>query len=249
MKQIIVKIGTNSITKEDGTINVELMEHLVEQFVELRKNNKLFIVSSGAMGCGRTMAKFDEKDEVVERQLYAVVGQVKLMSLYTEMFKKHGITIAQILVSKEDFANHEHFLNTQKCMNALLREGIVPIMNENDLVAVEELMFTDNDELSGLMAGVVEADQLIVLTNVDGVLDENGKVIKEIHYDDEMPEHIIKDNKSSFGKGGMRTKFKMAESVARNGTNVYIANCQEQNVVTRIVAGEKLGTHFIAKKT
>lgn len=244
MKTIVVKIGTNAITKEDKTLNVELLKDLVDQFAKVRKNYNLVIVSSGAMGCGRTIINVDRHEEVTRRQLYAVVGQVKLMGIYFDLFKEHGLNVAQMLATKDDFDHRVHYLNTKNCLESLFKEEIIPIVNENDFVAIEELMFTDNDELAGILSRMLIAEKLIVLTNVDGIYNEKGAVIAEFAYNDELPEHIITPDKSSYGKGGMQTKFKMATEVAANGTEVFIANSKEKDVVLRIVEGDALGTRF-----
>ena len=248
MKKIIVKIGTNAMTNDDKTLNIELLKSLVSQISELRKDNDVLLVTSGAMGAGRSILKKElPYDDVTNRQLFAVIGQVKLMEIYSSLFADHGLVVAQMLATKEDFANRTHALNTKNCIESLFREKIVPIMNENDFVCIEELMFTDNDELAGTISKMLFADKFIILSNVEGVYDESGKVVEEFSADTAMPEHIHSSDKSSFGKGGMQTKFKMAQDVAAHGTDVYIASSKGDNVVLRIVNGENVGTHFIAK--
>ncbi|MDD3861972.1 MAG: glutamate 5-kinase, partial [Candidatus Gracilibacteria bacterium] len=161
MKCIVVKIGTNALSREDGSINEELLQDLAEQIAEIRKNNNILLVSSGAVGSGRSMLKIGRHDEVTGKQIFAVVGQVKLMSIYSKLFQKHDLHVAQMLVTKEDFVHRTHYLNTKNCIESLFKEKIVPIMNENDLVAIEELMFTDNDELAGRISKMLCADELI----------------------------------------------------------------------------------------
>ena len=247
-KIIVVKLGTNAMTKEDKTLDLDLLKHLVRQIAEINKDHKVLFVTSGAMGCGRTIIKQDLRyDEVTTRQLYAVVGQVKLMQIYSEFFAEHSITVAQMLATRQDFANRTHALNTKNCIESLFREKILPIMNENDFVCVEELMFSDNDELSGIISKMIFADKLIILSNVDGVLDENKKVIEEFNYDAEIPKNIITPDKSAFGKGGMQSKFNVAANVARHGTQVVIANSKTPDVILRILKGEKTGTSFTPK--
>lgn len=248
-KKIIVKLGTNAMTNEDGSLNKTLIQDLVRQISELMKENEVLLVTSGAMGSGRAILKKElEYNEVTKRQMYAVVGQVRLMEMYANFFAENGRIVAQMLATKEDFKNRTHFLNTKNCIESLFREGIVPIMNENDFVCVEELMFTDNDELAGMISKMIFADKLIILSNVDGIYDENKNVIREFKPDDEIPKNIISASKSSFGKGGMQNKFSVAHSVANHGTEVFITNSKVPDVLTRIVAGELVGTHFIAAK-
>jgi glutamate 5-kinase len=244
--KIIVKIGTNAITNEDASLNMDLLTDLVRQFAKVREEHDILIVTSGAMGCGRSLIKVDRHDEVTRRQLYAVVGQVKLMEIYAKLFAEHDLKIAQMLTTQADFENRVHFLNTKHCVESLFKEKIIPVMNENDFVAIEELMFTDNDELSGIVSKMLIADKLIVLTNVDGVYDENGAVMPEFKHDSEIPSSIVTDDKSSFGKGGMQTKFKMAQDAAGNGTEVIVTNSKEKDVILRVLEGEKIGTRFLA---
>jgi glutamate 5-kinase len=242
-KTIVVKLGTNSITNDDASLNLPLMKELVAQVAEIMKQHNVLFVSSGAMGAGRSILKKEMKyDETTTRQLYAVVGQVKLMEIYSELFAEHGINIAQMLATKQDFENRTHALNTKNCIESLFREGIIPIMNENDFVCIDELMFTDNDELAGTISKMLFASKLIILSNVDGVLDSEGNVIPEFDWNSEIPDSIITPDKSSFGKGGMQTKFKVAQSIAEHGVEVFIANSKVENVISRLVGGEKFGT-------
>lgn len=248
-KKIVVKVGTNALTTSDGRLNEPLIQDLVRQIAAVRTGHDVLLVTSGAMGAGRNIInKAMPYDNVTSRQLYAVVGQVKLMELYSRLFEEHGRIVAQMLATREDFQNRTHFLNTKNCIESLFREGIVPIMNENDFVCVEELMFTDNDELSGLISKMLFADKLIILSNVIGVLDENGAVMPEFSPYDQVPGHIISADKSSFGKGGMQTKFKIAQQAAADGTEVYITKSDEPNVIVRITDGEHVGTRFITGK-
>lgn len=245
-KKIVVKLGTNAMTTEDLKLDKDLIRDLVRQIAEANGTHDILLVTSGAMGAGRaTLKKPLKYDEVTTRQLYAVVGQVKLMELYSGFFEEHGRIVAQMLATKEDFNNRTHFLNTKNCIESLFREGIVPIMNENDFVCIEELMFTDNDELAGMISKMIFADKLIILSNVNGVYDENGDVIPEFQPAEEMPRHIISSEKSSFGKGGMQNKFGVAQSIARHGTEVFITNSKEKDVILRILRGESVGSRFI----
>ncbi|MFA5948206.1 MAG: glutamate 5-kinase [Candidatus Gracilibacteria bacterium] len=248
MKRIVIKIGTNSITNDDGTLNMPLLADIVDQIALLRKNHDVLIVTSGAVGAGKSMINILRHDEVTKRQIYAAIGQVKLMTTYSELFKKHDVFVAQMLMTKMDFVDREHYLNTKNCLESLFKEKIVPIMNENDVVAVQELMFTDNDELAAMIAKMLSADLMIILSNVDGVYDGKKKVIPSFNYDSDAPSAITASEKSSFGKGGMLSKFAMAKSVAENGTAVVIANSKTENVIVKITNGENMGTRFIPKK-
>lgn len=247
-KTIVVKLGTNAMTNEDKTLDLELLRSLVSQIVKVNEDNNVLFVTSGAMGCGRAILKKELKyDEVTKRQLYAVVGQVRLMEIYSNYFAEHGVLVAQMLATRQDFENRTHALNTKNCIESLFREKIVPIMNENDFVCVEELMFTDNDELSGIISKMLFAEKLIILSNVDGVLDQNKEVISEFNYDAQIPANIVTPDKSAFGKGGMQSKFKVAADIAGHGTEVVIANSKEPEVLLKVFRGDKVGTRFIPK--
>lgn len=248
-KKIVVKLGTNAMTNEDGSLNKDLIKDLVRQISDLMNNYEVLLVSSGAMGSGRSILKRELKyDEVTKRQMYAVVGQVRLMEMYANFFHEHDKVVAQMLATKEDFNNRTHFLNTKNCIESLFMEGIVPIMNENDFVCIEELMFTDNDELAGLISKMIFADKLIILSNIDGIYDKDGNVVKEFKHGEEMPKHIISASKSSFGKGGMQNKFGVAQMVANHGTEVFVTNSKAPDVLVRIMNEELVGTRFIPTK-
>src|SRR5690606_40312569 len=157
--------------KADGTLNVSRIAHLVDQIAFLRKKGvEVVLVSSGAVAAGRAVLQPSKKtDAVSQRQLWAALGQVKLISRYSDFFGEHGLVCAQVLTTKENFSSRGHYLNMKNCMTTLLENKVIPIVNENDTISVTELMFTDNDELSGLIASMVNSEALIILSNVDGV--------------------------------------------------------------------------------
>ena len=185
-KTIIIKIGTNVITTAEGLLDIAIMEHLVGQIVALKKTGiQIILVSSGAMGAGRGLLGISPKETVTNSQLLAAVGQVKLMDTYQKLFEKHHMFCAQILATKEDFRDRQHYLNMRNCFTKLLHDDIIPIANENDVVSVQELMFTDNDELAGMIASMMDVYKLLILTSVDGVYDKdptqkNAKVIHTV---------------------------------------------------------------------
>lgn len=249
-KTLVIKLGTNAMTHEDGALNIELIADLVKQITKLRENYDVLLVTSGAMGSGKGIIKKELKyDQVTNRQIYAVVGQVKLMEMYSKLFAEHGIIVAQMLATKQDFENRNHLLNTKNCIDSLFKEKIIPIMNENDFVCIEELMFTDNDELAGMVSKIIGAELLIILSNVDGVYDKDGGVFKYFGHEDGIPEHILQSGQSSsMGKGGMQNKFKMAQLAAQNGTQVVIANSKTPDILLRVISGEDVGTRFLSKQ-
>lgn len=251
-KNIVLKIGTNVLTKENGELNHQVIQQIVKQITNLHKEGiQIVLVSSGAMGAGRgQIPKIKATDIIEHRQILSAVGQVELMSIYKNYFLKKDINIAQILPTKSDFKDRNHYLNIKRCIEGLLKNKIIPILNENDAVSVQELMFTDNDELAGLIAAMVNADALVVGTNVPGVMDlsEQGsqKAIKEINAQEDVQKYI-KSEKSSFGRGGMLTKIHNAQKIALLGVNVHICSGKDSNFLTKICQGQQIGTKIPAQ--
>lgn len=245
-KKITVKIGSNVLAKPDGTLNVSRIAHLVDQIAFLRKNGvEVVVVSSGAVAAGRAVLQPSKKtDAVSQRQLWAALGQVKLISRYSDFFGEHGLVCAQVLTTKENFSSRAHYLNMKNCFTTMLENKVIPIVNENDTISVTELMFTDNDELSGLIASMVNSEALVLLTNVDGVYntnpkDENAQLIRKIEINDSEPENAISTERSDFGRGGMLTKFRIAQKVAGDGIGVHVANGTSENVLIDLMNTEK----------
>ena len=178
-RRVTIKIGSNVLTRADGTLDVTRVSSLVDQVCMLRsKGVAVVMISSGAVACGRSELRdmpLSQLDNVDARQLFSAVGQVKLINRYYDLFRDHGIHVGQVLTMKESFATRRHYLNQRNCMMVMLRNGIIPIVNENDTVSVTELMFTDNDELSGLVAAMLDCDALIILSNIDGIYNGNPK--------------------------------------------------------------------------
>ncbi|MDA1208529.1 MAG: glutamate 5-kinase [bacterium] len=253
-KTIVVKIGTNALLAEDGTVHTKRIVSIAKQIIHLRKNGvKVILVSSGAMGCARALISPSKaRSPVEERQLLAAVGQVELMLAYKKAFSTSGITVAQVLATKDDFRSRGHYLNMRQCFEILLKEGVVPIVNENDVVSVEELMFTDNDELAGLVSSMMQADALIMLTCLDGVIAESSDSKTQKIIDVIDPSKTIDaiecKGKSSFGRGGMETKLHVAKNVSSLGITTHIVNAATSDILGRIVSGEKIGTTVLPKK-
>ncbi|KAA6332855.1 Glutamate 5-kinase [termite gut metagenome] len=239
--RIIVKIGSNVLTQPDGTLDVMRMSTLVDQIAELHKSGiEIILVSSGAVASGRSEIKNLKKlNSVDQRQLFSAVGQAKLINRYYELFREHGIIVGQILTTKEDFGTRRHYLNQKNCIGVMLEHGVIPIVNENDTVSVTELMFTDNDELSGLVAAMTDAQMLIILSNIDGIynglpFDPTSTVIREIKPGDDLSDYIQQTSLSSFGRGGMLTKAGIARKVADEGITVIIANGKRDNILINL---------------
>ena len=237
----VVKVGSNILTRPDGHVNVSRLSAIVDQLAALhRSGHRLILVSSGAVACGRgEMQAVHPLDSVEQRQLYSAMGQVKLMNLYYSLFREYGIHVGQVLTMKENFLSERELLNQKSCIGVMLENGVIPIVNENDTVSVTELMFTDNDELSGLMARMMSADNLILLSNVDGLLglplaDGLRPVIREVRSLDEVKRYIA-EAKSEFGRGGMTSKCSTAIDVARAGIHVFIANGTRDGILQRVL--------------
>lgn len=246
MKQrIVVKIGSNVLTRPDGKLDVTRMSALVDQIAWLRQHDtEVIVVSSGAMASGRgelrsvlnaSADSTHQLDSVEQRQLFSAVGQVKLVGLYYDLFREFNIHVGQVLTMKENFQPGEQYDNQRACMTVMLDNGVLPIVNENDTVSVTELMFTDNDELSGLIAQMMEAHTLILLSNIDGIFtshpdDPGAKLIEKVAPGRDLSEYI-QPEKSAFGRGGMHSKYTTAQKVQQAGIRVIIANGERDNIL------------------
>ena len=249
MKRIVVKVGSNVLTRKDGKLDVTRMSALVDQIAGLRKQGiEVILVSSGAVACGRRELKVEhELDSVEQRQLYSALGQVKLVGLYYDLFREYHIHVGQVLTMKENFQPGEQYRNQRACMTVMLENNVLPIVNENDTVSVTELMFTDNDELSGLIAQMMEADTLILLSNIDGIYDghpdnPSSQIIPEVAPGTDLSQYI-KEEKSAFGRGGMHSKYTTAQKVQQAGIHVIIANGERENILTDLVEHPKDTPH------
>ena len=241
-KRIVVKIGSNALTRPDGRLDVTRMSALVDQIAWLRQHDyEVILVSSGAVACGRRelSAVGRELDSVEQRQLFSAMGQAKLIGLYYDLFREYHIHVGQVLTMKENFEPGEQYRNQQACMRVMLENGVLPIVNENDTVSVTELMFTDNDELSGLIAQMMQADTLVLLSNIDGIYtgrpdDPASKLIHEVAPDTDLSQYI-QTEKSSAGRGGMQSKYATATNIQRAGIRVIIANGKRENILIDLV--------------
>ena len=242
MKRITIKVGSNVLTRKDGTLDITRMSALTDQIAELhRRGMEVILVSSGAVASGRSEVHPDmELDSVAARQIFSAVGQAKLMNRYYDLFRSHGIACGQVLTTKSSLEIPQHYENQKGCMEALLSCGIIPVVNENDTISITELMFTDNDELSGWMAQMMGCDMLIILSNIDGIYDgdpasADSKVIREIRPGCDDVSGYIREQKSSQGRGGMHTKCNVAYKVASEGMPVVIANGRREDVLLRVI--------------
>lgn len=256
-KKIAVKIGSNVLTRADGTLDVTRMSAIVDQISVLhRQGVKIILVSSGAVASGRSVLKSSKKLDVVEqRQLFSTIGQAKLINHYWELFREHNIVVGQVLTTKTNFEGRQQYLNQRNCMNVMLDNGVVPIVNENDAVSVSELMFTDNDELSGMIASMMNVEALLILSNIDGVFngspnDSDSEVIREIRKGEKLTD-FIRHSKSTFGRGGMQTKVSIARKIADEGIDVVIANGKREDILIDLLNKKKdtVSTLFKSSRT
>jgi glutamate 5-kinase len=256
-KLIIVKIGTNTLSKNGG-VNGSYILSVAEQIAELAKSGKeAVIITSGAIGMGAGKLKITEAVTDIEmRQACAAVGQPLLMSEYRKAFDKFGLTCAQVLLTAEVLDNRKTYLHLKNSIEALLKLGVVPILNENDCVATDEIgtAFGDNDKLSALVASKLDADVLIILTDIDGLYDKNpkehsdAKLVKVVY---EITPEILKSagsKGSKFATGGMKTKIEAAKIASNAGCRIVLANGKTKNVIAKIIAGEDIGTVFMPKR-
>lgn len=237
MKRIVVKIGSNVLTTDAGKLDITRMSALVDQIAWMRHHGyEVIVVTSGAVACGRRELQVDHHlDSVEQRQLYSAIGQVKLVNLYYDLFREYNLHIGQVLTMKQNFLSEEELNNMRACMEVMLQNGVIPVVNENDTVCVTELMFTDNDELSGLIAKMLNADKLILLSNIDGVFTGNpenpdSQLIRTVKPGESL-EQYIQTSKSTMGRGGMTSKYNTARSISEEGIRVIIANGERENIL------------------
>lgn len=256
MKRVAIKIGSNVLTRSDGTLDTTRMSAIVDQICDLRMAGiEVILITSGAVACGKSELRnlnLGKLDKVSERQLFSAIGQVKLINRYDDLFRDRGVRVGQVLTMKESFSTRRHYLNQRNCMMVMLSAGVIPIVNENDTVSITELMFTDNDELSGLVAAMMDCDTLIILSNIDGIFDGDPKdplsaVISQVRPDEDISNCIVNE-RSGFGRGGMQTKHRIARKVAGEGIEVIIANGKREGILSSLMLNESEQpcTRFIA---
>lgn len=254
-KKIVIKIGSSTITSEDGTINKAFLENLAHQVKSLRDMGKsVIIVSSGARIAGvNVLGKWSRKEDIHYKQALCAMGQVELMDSYRRIFGKYNIHIGQILLTKEDFLHEARTLNIRNTIFTLIDEGVVPIINENDTVCVEEIKIGDNDMLAAHTTVLWGGDLLVLLSDIDGVYNKNPQdnpdayLIEEIRDIDKLEDNISTENKSSFGTGGMVTKIKAARKVTKYGADLVVAKGKKENILLDLFTNDGLGSIFISK--
>ncbi len=251
--RIVVKLGTGVLTDSNKLIDPAQLEQLVAQLAALRKSGKeVVLVTSGAVGAGMGALGYNSRpSNLAEKQACAAVGQSRLMAAYDKLFSAHGLVVAQVLLTHEDLEHHERHLNARNTLVTLLGRGVVPIINENDAVSFTEIKFGDNDKLSALVASLLPADLLVILTTVDGVVENfgkaNAKTISVIEQIDATIENLAGGTTSETAVGGMASKVQAAKIVVRSGIPLVIASGKKKNVLAKILGGEDEGTLFVAQ--
>ena len=261
-KRIVIKIGTNVLRSDEGNISLPRIYSFIEDIANLVKSGKeVIVITSGAVSMGKKRLGLDDTKGTALKQACAAIGQCKLMSVYENGFDTYGLTAAQILLTEDDFSIRERYLSLRTTFNKLLELGVIPIINQNDTVSILEITpryiyenmqvcFSDNDKLSALVASELDADLLIILSDIDGLYSANPKMnpqaqlIKEVQ---EVDENILAlaSGASEGGRGGMETKLQAAQMVTGYGAKMLIANGKLPYIIKRIFAGEDLGTMFL----
>ena len=250
VNRIVVKIGTKSLVNNKSLLHRKKVKKLVAEIAELFKKGKEFIiVSSGAIISGAGILGLNERPRTIpEKQGAASVGQIILMDTYKEFFEKYGIKIGQVLLTEDDLKNRKRYLNARNTLLTLIEDfKVIPIINENDVVGIEEIVFGDNDILAALVANLISADLLILLTNIDGFcIQKNGKqiLLQEIKKITDEIENYAGKSDDKFGTGGMKSKIQAAKISTHSGIPVIIANSDEKNILQRILSSEIIGTFF-----
>ena len=252
-RRLVIKIGTSSITHESGKLNLMVMETLAREMADLHNRGiEVLLISSGAVGAGVGTLDYREPVQTLPvKQALAAVGQGTLMHMYEKFFSEYSKKVAQVLLTRDVFDDRLRYLNGRNTLLSLLNLGVIPIINENDTVAVEELRFGDNDTLSSMVACIVNADLLIILSDIDGLYDADprnnahARLLYEVGEITEDMETNSRSKGSALSTGGMYTKLMAARMAMSSGIPMVIANSREKDIVRKIVNGEKKGTMFI----
>lgn len=255
---VVVKVGTSSlIHNETGRLNLIKLEKLIRELCDLRNQGKdVVLVSSGAISVGRVAMRLKEKPNTISmKQACAAVGQAKLMMTYQKLFAEYNQNTAQILMTKNTMINNLSRVNAKNTFDELLRMGVIPVVNENDTVSTYEMQFGDNDTLSAIVASLIKADLLILLSDIDGLFTDdpntnvNARFIDCVEKIDQELLDMAKDSSGSdVGTGGMSTKLQAAKIATESGTDMVIANGEDMGVIHRIMEGENVGTLFKQNK-
>jgi len=256
-KKIVVKVGTSLLAYDNGKINLQRMEKLVRVLADLHNSGReVILVSSGAVAVGVGMLGLEDKpDNLVKKQAVAAIGQVGLLRLYQKFFDEYNKTVGQVLLTRDGIENSLRRKNARNTLNQLIEMGIIPIVNENDTVSTQEIEFGDNDTLSAVVANLIQADLLMILTNTDGVFTADPhiyhsarKVPKVMKASDDLRD-INLEGSSKMGSGGMASKIAAAELCREHNVDVVIANGADPTTIIDVLEGKDLGTFFVSDAT
>jgi len=247
VKRVVVKIGTSVLTDSHGRLDPHKISNIVSQVCLLKeKGIDVIIVSSGAIGGGMGILGLKARPvSISHKQAAAAIGQIELMKLYDDFFKAKGKTIAQVLLTQDDFSDKKRHINAKHALLTILDYQAIPIINENDTVAIDEIKFGDNDKLSGLVVNLIEAQLLIILSDVDGLWDENKKIINIVEKVTLDIEKMAKGTTKETSTGGMVTKLAAAKAVTKEGAACIIANGHAEDTIARVLNAENVGTIFL----
>ncbi|SFT73908.1 glutamate 5-kinase [Lishizhenia tianjinensis] len=256
-KKVVIKVGTNVMTNRDNRIVGPILKNLVRQIAYLYERDIITVlVSSGSTIAGKeVLGECSIQDPSIRRQVFSAVGQPRMMRHYYSMFHDYGMRCAQVLATKRDFDPGLHRENMINCYEALLHEGIIPIANEDDAVSLSMSMFTDNDELASLVAELIDADMLIILTDIDGLYtghpdDEDTRKLNTVSVDQNVEKYVQASEKGEGeGRGGMKSKLRIAKGTAKKNIPTYIANGKYDNIIIDILEGKEVGTKFVNNET
>lgn len=256
-KRIVVKVGTSTLTHESGRLNLYRIDHLLREIADLKNQGKeMILVSSGAIAAGLGKLGLDKKpDSIPEKQAVAAIGQGVLMHIYEKLFAEYGQIMGQVLLTKENAVKHHQYIHSRNSLLAQLAMGAIPVINENDAVAVDEIKIGDNDNLSAMVATLVDADALIILSDIEGLYTANPATHPEAELISEIPEitpeveAIAGGAGSKLGTGGMMTKIQAAQVSMSAGVTMVIASGSRENVLKDILTGQNIGTVFPARES
>ena len=248
-KRVVVKIGSKALSNGKEKISRKIIQNLVSSISGLRKNNiEVILITSGAILAGNEFLKINIKNSnIIKKQVLSSLGQIKLMTIYSEFFQKEKTRVSQLLLTNDIFQDRKRFLNARAMILELLKMNIVPIVNENDTVSIDEIMFGDNDILASKVASMVDANFLILLTDTDGLYDGNPKKNKNVNLlsmisDDQFDRNILSDSKDNISSGGMTSKIDAALNVSKFGIPTIIANGMKKDILLKIFSFKDIGT-------
>jgi glutamate 5-kinase len=253
--KIVIKVGSSSLTHINGELNLMRIEKLVRALVDIQNSGKeVILVSSGAIATGAAKMGLGKKPvDKIKKQALAAIGQAELINIYDKFFKEYNKTVAQILLTRDGVENTVRRKNARNTINELLKMGIIPIINENDTVSTHEIEFGDNDTLSAIVASLVNADLLILLSDIDGVftgdpkMNDSAKLISKVVDLSQDLESYIFNNNSAFGTGGMTSKLMAAKHCLEHDIDMVITNGSDPSVIFDVLSGKNVGTHFVSK--